>query len=114
MTERVTGTAALADPQLAEIIRRLVGAYRPDRIYLFGSRARGDGSPDSDYDLMVVVPDAAPPERRGSRLAYETLWGMGKAGDILVWTRGRFESRLHLRASLPATIVREGILLHAA
>ena len=114
MTERVMGTAALADPKLAEIVRRLVEAYEPDRIYLFGSRARGDGTPHSDYDLMVVVPEAAPPERRASRLAYETLWGLRTAGDILVWTRARFESRLHLRASLPATVVREGIPLYAA
>ncbi len=108
------GTSKISDQKLAEIVRRLVEAYQPDRIYLFGSRARGDVTPDSDYDLMVVVPDAAPPEHRGSRLAYETLWGTGTAGDILVWTRDSFDSRLHLRASLPATVVREGILLHAA
>jgi predicted nucleotidyltransferase len=52
------------DPLLAEIVRRLVEAYQPERIYLFGSKARGDAGPDSDYDLMVVVPDSAPPERR--------------------------------------------------
>ncbi len=108
------GTAVLADPKLAEIVRRLVEAYKPDRIYLFGSRARGDVTPDSDYDLLVVVPETAPPERRRSRLAYEALWGTGTAADVLVWTRQRFESRLHLQASLPATVVREGTLLHAA
>jgi predicted nucleotidyltransferase len=108
------GTAVLADPKLAEIVRRLVEAYKPDRIYLFGSRARGDVTPDSDYDLLVVVPETAPPERRRSRLAYEAWWGTGTAADVLVWTRQRFESRLHLQASLPATVVREGTLLHAA
>ena len=108
------GTAVLADPKLAEIVRRLVEAYKPDRIYLFGSRARGDVTPDSDYDLLVVVPETAPPERRRSRLAYEVLWGTGTAADVLVWTRHGFESRLHLQASLPATVVREGTLLHAA
>jgi hypothetical protein len=34
--------------------------------------------------------------------------------DVLVWTRGGFESRTHLRASLPGTILREGRLLYAA
>ncbi|HSB79666.1 MAG TPA: nucleotidyltransferase domain-containing protein [Candidatus Methylomirabilis sp.] len=108
------GQIAIADPKLAEIVRRLVEAYQPERIYLFGSRARGDVTPDSDYDLMVVVPDSTPPERRRSRLAYEVLWGTGAAGDILVWTRDNFDGRLHLRASLPATVVREGKLLHGA
>jgi predicted nucleotidyltransferase len=99
---------------LAEIVRRLVAIYEPERVYLFGSRARGDAGPDSDYDLLLVVPDTAPPERRRSRLAYEALWGTGIAVDVLVWTRERFDSRLTLKASLPATVLREGKLLYAA
>ena len=99
---------------LARVVARLIEAYQPERIYLFGSKARGDYGPDSDFDLLVVVPDNAPENRQRSRLAYERLWGTGTAADVLVWTRGRFESRMHLRASLPATILREGRLLYAA
>jgi predicted nucleotidyltransferase len=102
------------DPVLAELVRRLVRAYEPERIYLFGSKARGQIGPDSDYDLMVVVPDDAPPERRRSRLAYQVLRGTATAADILVWTRRTFDERLHLQASLPATVVREGKLLYGA
>jgi len=101
-----------ADPKLAEIVRRLVVAYDPEEIYLFGSRARGDIGPDSDYDLLVVVPDSAPPRRRRSRLAYEALRGTGSASDVLVVTRGYFEERRHLKASLPGTVLREGKLVH--
>ncbi len=103
-----------AEAALAEVVRRLVEAYKPERIYLFGSKARGDAGHDNDYDLMIIVPDDALPERRRSRLAYEVLWGTGTAADVLVWTAEQFESRLHLKASLPATVIREGKLLHAA
>jgi predicted nucleotidyltransferase len=103
-----------ADPQLNEIIRRLVQAYQPERIYLFGSHARGEPGPDSDYDLMVVVPDPASAEKKRSRLAYQILRGTGTAADVLVWSSGAFNSRLHLRASLPSTVVQEGRLLYAA
>jgi predicted nucleotidyltransferase len=106
--------ALLRDPALVEVVRRLVDAYRPDRVYLFGSKARGDAGPDSDFDLLLVVSDNAPEDRRASRLAYEVLWGTGTAADVLVCTRSYFDARLHLAASLPATVVREGILLHAA
>ncbi len=99
---------------LAEVVRRLIQAYQPERIYLFGSKARGDATPDSDYDLLLVVSDDAPHERRRSRLAYQVLWGTGAAADVLVCTRSFFDSRLHVPASLPATVVREGLLLHAA
>ena len=102
------------DPVLQEMVRRLVEAYQPERIYLFGSKARGTPGPDSDYDLMVIVPDDAPLERRRSRLAYQVLRGTGRAADVLVWTRTNFDSRLHVRTSLPVTVVSEGKLVHAA
>jgi len=104
----------LKDQELAEIVRHLIAAYRPERIYLFGSKARGDSGGDSDYDLMVVTSDSASPERKRSRLAYKVLRGTGTAADVLVWSRKAFESRLHLRASLPHTVVSEGTLLYEA
>jgi len=101
-----------ADPALDEIVRRLVASYQPLAVYLFGSKARGDSGPDSDYDLLVVVPDDAPAERRRSRLAYEVLRGTGTAADVLVCTRSYFEPRRSLKASLPGTVVREGRVLY--
>ena len=102
------------DPILAEIVRRLVDAFQPERIYLFGSKARGDEDEDSDYDLMVLVPDDAPPQRRRSGLAYERLWGVGKAADVIVWPHDRFFRRARVVASLPATVLREGKVIYAA
>lgn len=102
------------DPILAEIVRRLVGAYQPERVYLFGSRARRDANPDSDYDLLVVVPDSAAPERRDSRLAYEVLIGVGAPKDVVVFTHEYYQWMLGAAASLPATVEREGHLLYAA
>jgi predicted nucleotidyltransferase len=111
---RIPKIPAADDPALAELVRRLVDAYQPERIYLFGSVARGDAGADSDYDLLLVVPDEAEPSRRRSRLAYEALRGTGTAADVLVCTRSYFEDRRSLKASLPGTVLREGRLLHAA
>src|ERR1039457_401770 len=102
-------TSTAGDAVLAEVVRRLLEAYLPERIYLFGSVARGEAGPDSDYDLLLVVPDDAPPERRRSRLAYEVLRGTGAAADVLVCTRSYFEKRRWLQASLPGTVLREEI-----
>lgn len=99
---------------LMEIVNILVKAYNPERIYLFGSHARGDAHIDSDYDLMLIVSDNAPAELADSHLAYQVLWGQEVSGDILVWKKSDFEKRLHLKASFPSTIMREGHLLHAA
>ena len=100
------------DPLLAEIVRRLRDVFQPNRIYLFGSRARGDAGADSDYDLMVVVRDDMPAPLRRPSVAYKALRGTGAAADILVWTQGSFQSRLALRASLPTTVVEERTLLY--
>ena len=52
----MTDAALMArDPALAEVVRRLVEAYEPERIYLFGSVARGESGPDSDYDLYFSI-----------------------------------------------------------
>lgn len=100
------------DPALSEIVRRLVAAYQPERIYLFGSVARGEAGPDSDYDLMVILPNDAPAKLRRHGLASETLRGIRAAADILIWSDEQFNKRLHLKASLPATVMREGKLLY--
>ena len=102
------------DQVLVEIVRRLIDAYHPERIYLFGSRARGEAGPDSDYDILIVIPDDAPETQRRSRLAYEALRGTGVATDVLVWRRASFLQRAHLKSSLPATVIAEGQLLYAA
>jgi predicted nucleotidyltransferase len=100
------------DPVLSEIVSRLVGVYHPERIYLFGSTARGDAGPDSDYDLMVILPDEAPQHLRPGKPAYRSLRGTGVAADVHVWPREDFNRQLHLKASFPSTIVREGKLLY--
>lgn len=102
------------DAILTEIVRRLVAAYQPERIYLFGSRARGDAGPDSDYDLLVVVPVDATPLRQNSHLAYEVLWGTGTATDVVVMNHGYYAWTLGATASLSSTVEREGHLLYAA
>jgi predicted nucleotidyltransferase len=101
------------DPVLREIVERLVAVLQPARIYLFGSRARGDAGPDSDYDLLVLIREAEEPLYKLSQQAHSLLWDLGVAADIVVWTTDRFNRRTHLRASLPGTVLREGKLLYA-
>jgi uncharacterized protein len=106
--------ATSISPLLDEIARRLAATYSADRIYLFGSAARGDAGPDSDYDLLVVVADDTPPELQRGRAGHEALADLGVAVDVIVRTESHFNARAHLMASLPGTVLREGVLVHAA
>lgn len=102
------------DSVVGKIVQRLVAALSPERIYLFGSQARGDAGPDSDYDFLVVVRTSTLPRYRRDQAAFEALLGVGVAKDVLVLTHDEFERQRTVVCSLPATVEREGMLLYAA
>jgi predicted nucleotidyltransferase len=102
----------VAEPPLDEIVDRLAVALEPEQMYLFGSRGRGDSQPDSDYDLMIVVPESDMPPHRRAQRAHQALGGIRVAADILVWTRAEFDRFRPVAGSLAATVLREGRLLY--
>ena len=66
---------------LQEITRRIVEAWAPKQLLLFGSRARGDARPDSDVDLLVVWKDENPPRERSAAVR-RALRGIPASFDI--------------------------------
>ena len=106
-----TARSAVTDP-LSESVRRLRGSMPAERIYLFGSRARGEATEDSDFDFLVVVRDSPLPRYKREQQAFRALCGMGIAKDVLVFTRREFEKGLAVVTSLPATVAREGRLIY--
>jgi hypothetical protein len=95
------------------ITRKLIDYFHPERIYLFGSVARGNAGPDSDLDFLVVVPDEIPEEMLRPGPISQAVRGTGYAKDIVPWRRTDFEERAAwVKTSLPATVVREGKLLY--
>jgi len=100
--------------ELARLLAALVGALRPERIYAFGSQARGTPGADSDVDLLVIVSASSEPGYRRAQAAYRAIGLHHLPLDILVLTRDEFEARRGVVASLPATVAREGRVLYAA
>src|ERR1700683_4240887 len=78
---------------IEEMTRRLVAFYRPVRIYLFGSEARGEAGPDSDLDFLVVVPDDTPDQRMRPGDAYSLLSGLGMPKDVITLRQSDFADR---------------------
>jgi len=66
-------TACKSDADALDIMRWMVDVIvrevRPHRIVLFGSRARGTHRPDSDIDLLVVVPDGTDVAKAETRIS---------------------------------------------
>ncbi len=115
MTEALTrARPRIDDPkELARVVRALVDAFAPLAIYLFGSRARGDASDESDYDLMLVLADDN--IRVRSRPA---VWETARSDRIDVnpfLTRaGAFAWRRHEVGTLEYEVQVDGIRLYPA
>jgi len=104
-------TVHVDESVLQDIVRRLVAAVDPDRIILFGSRARGDPKPDSDVDLLVIKSSDEPPHRRVIK-AYRALMGIGIPKDILWRTPEEIASWSEVRTYVTTAALHEGRLLY--
>jgi len=78
------------DNLVREIVQRLLGVARPDRIILFGSAATGQMTRDSDIDLLVVA--SAPSNTLDERVRlHKALRGLGFPFDVFIIGTERFE-----------------------
>ena len=92
------------DETIQEMARRIVEKFHPEKIILFGSHARGTATPDSDVDLLVVMPVKGPRRHVAAQL-YVLLAGMGIAKDIVVVTPADLKDY----ADLPGTIIQPAL-----
>jgi predicted nucleotidyltransferase len=67
------------------MVERITAVASPDRIYLFGSQAKGTASPQSDVDLLIVGPSNEPPLRRDKQIV-AAQWGFPARFDLLCFT----------------------------
>lgn len=102
---------SIDDEKLKEIVRRLVQALDPDRIVMFGSRARGDSKPDSDLDLLIVK-DSAEPRHRRTIPGYYALAGLGIPIDILWRTAAEIAEWERVPNHVTTRAIREGKILY--
>lgn len=94
------------------MVRRIVSRFHPEKIILFGSHARGDAGPDSDVDLLVVMP------LRGSKLEKQleirlALRNIRVPKDIVVTTPEDFQWRKEIPGTIERPAAREGKVLYA-
>lgn len=102
------------DPELVDhLVRQIVMAVQPLRVVLFGSAARGEMGPDSDLDILVVMPDGIH-RRRTAQLLYRTLDGQGQPFDLIVATPSDLSRHKDTVGLIYRDILREGREVYAA
>ncbi len=98
---------------IEELVQRIVGAVHPLRIILFGSVARGDVRPDSDIDVLVIVPDGTH-RLNTTRYLYKRMFGFGHPVDIMVATPDILERHKDNIGLIYRTVLAEGREIYAA
>jgi predicted nucleotidyltransferase len=97
--------------EIRQMVRRIVSQFQPDRIILFGSHARGTAGPDSDVDLLVVMPFHG--SKREKQLEIRlALRGIPIAKDIVVTTPEEFQWRKEVPGTVERPAALEGRVLY--
>jgi predicted nucleotidyltransferase len=97
---------------ITEFSRRIAEEYHPDCIVLFGSYARGTQTPDSDVDLLVVMPFEGRSVERSveMRLRFRPPFPV----DLLVRTPDRVRQRIEIGDTFMRDILQSGKVLYEA
>ncbi|MBM4396532.1 MAG: nucleotidyltransferase domain-containing protein [Deltaproteobacteria bacterium] len=95
------------------MVKALADTFHPLRVILFGSRARGDARPDSDYDFLVIAETPLAPIER-MFVARKALWGLRVSADVFVLTPGEAELLSQRVGSVAAAASTEGRVLYEA
>jgi predicted nucleotidyltransferase len=101
----------VSEETLAEITRRLVEGFHPDKIILFGSQARGTADERSDVDILVLCPIS------GNRLDLmlnmdRSLKGMLLARDIVILTDEEYKKDSKIPGTIARYASKEGKILY--
>lgn len=101
------------DPQIQSITKKIVQYIKPKKIILFGSRAWGEVTPDSDIDLLIVT-ESSKARRERQMEVNSLLYPRSTPLDILVYTPTELNRQINeYRNLFLEDIVRNGVVLYA-
>jgi predicted nucleotidyltransferase len=95
------------------VIERIIEVLDPDEVWLFGSRARRTHGPDSDWDLMAVLPDTAPDLKLDLAAVWDELRDLRRLRiEVFPIRRHNFEEDRQTLGELAEAVAREGHIVY--
>jgi len=98
----------IKQPKIRESIDRLIEAYKPEEVYIFGSYAWGNPSKNSDVDILIIVEESEEKFYKRPIKGHHSLNGLKVAEDIIIYTRDEFEERAQQKGTLCHRVKQEG------
>lgn len=99
------------EERLEDIKRRIIEAFEPQRIILFGSHVYGKPTGDSDVDLLIVMESEERPIVRAARVS-RLLRPRPFPMDIIVRTPAEIQQRLQIGDQFIREILEQGRVLY--
>lgn len=97
--------------KIQEVINIIIAGYRPSKIIIFGSYAKGIAHDSSDLDLLIIKKTDEPKYRRAASIR-KLFSSQPCAMDILVYTPEEYEHLLHYKSLIPYIATKEGKVLY--
>ena len=99
--------------KIEKLTELIVQSVKPQKIYLFGSFARGEQKMDSDYDFYLVVDDDVENMHSvAARAHYAIHKDQNRAVDIVVERSSKFNQMKNIGCALENLVANEGVLLY--
>jgi len=97
--------------QINDIVNRIVNNYKPEKIILFGSYARGDNNENSDLDFILIKDTNSPKNRRGIEVR-RLFYGLPIPMDFKIYTNTEYKNELLDQYSFLSTAIKSSKVLY--
>ncbi len=97
---------------IASLLALIVEECAPEQVWLFGSRARGTAGPESDWDLLVVVPDETDESRFDPLYAWQFHQRAGIRADVILCRASEFREDCTTPNTLTYEAYHAGVLIY--
>jgi uncharacterized protein len=95
-----------------DLLDPVVAYFRPRRVIAFGSQARGEAGPDSDFDLLVIVDDDTPSSKVTLAAGFDARRGYRKPADVVPIRESTFRRRAKIPGTLCYAAAQEGVVVY--
>jgi predicted nucleotidyltransferase len=97
--------------QINEIVNRIANNYKPEKIILFGSYARGDSNENSDLDFILIKETNSPKHKRGIEVR-RLFYGLPIPMDFKIYTNTEFSNELLNQYSFLSSAIKSSKILY--
>jgi uncharacterized protein len=97
--------------KIDELVSRIVERFRPEKIILFGSYARGTAGEDSDADILVVMPVKGSKRKKATDIDI-ALVGLDLPVDVIVVTPEELDRNKNIIGTIICPALKEGKVLY--